>query len=75
VTCEAIDGADRETVAAFLLLVLLDRTLAPTGTTVVDEQWRVAGVGFAPGSHVEALLDSSPMGSASASSSGVARDF
>ena len=72
VTCDATDGAGRQSVAGFPLLVEADPSVAPSGPAVAGGRWRVVGLGYRPGSAVTAAFDGTVLAAGKAGVSGAA---
>ena len=72
VSCSATDGADRQTVASFPVVVKVDRALASQGSAAAGRPWGAAGVGYAPHSAVTVTFDGAEVATGTASAHGVA---
>jgi len=72
VSCSATDGADRQTVTAFPVVVKVDPVLGSDGAAAAGRPWRAAGVGYAPRSSVTVTFDGVPVAKGTAGAHGVA---
>ena len=70
VVCNATDQADRSTTMSVDVVVNLAPTLAPAGPAAPGRPWTAVGYGYAPASTVQILVDSTPLGTTTATSSG-----
>jgi len=72
VSCSATDGADRQTVTAFPVVVKVAPAIASDGAAAAGGTWRAAGLGYAPGSAVTVTFDGIQVAKGTAGPHGVA---